>query len=179
MENLRDQSEDENVFALVLRGSTERFDRQSGDRHPDVNEALIVEIGLDVIRIIKKNAAFLEKADVVLITMLIKRDQEIRFITRRKHFARAHAHLENRRPARDGGRDRHVSHDLLRAASSEPGEEGARALDAVLRISGETNDGVVDVLGAEIGAVDMRDVAVGNFSGFSDRIGWVHEKNCS
>src|SRR5438552_2140716 len=42
---------------------------------------------------------------------------------------------------------------VLSFAAGEAREERARALDAVLRISREANDGVVDVLRTEIGAV--------------------------
>ena len=109
--------------------------------------------GLDVIGIVKENAAFFQEADVVLVTVLIKRDEEIGFVARGEDFARAHAHLENRRAAGDRGGNRHVSHDFLRAAAGEPREERAGALDAVLRIAGEPNDGVVDVFRAKIGAL--------------------------
>ncbi len=153
IENLRDQAEDENVFALVLRRPAERFDRQAGDRHADVNETFVVEVRLDVVRIVKQDAAFFQKVDVVLVTVLIKRDEEIGFIARRKHFARAHADLEDRRPARNRGRDRHVSHDVLIAASGQAREESAGGLNAVLRISGEADYGVVNAFRAQIGAV--------------------------
>ena len=170
MKNLRDQAEDENVFALVLRRPAQRLDRQSGDRHADVNETFVVEVRLDVVGIVKEDAAFFQKADVVLVTVLIKRDEEIGFIARGKDFARAHADLEDRRPAGDGGGDRHVSHDVLVAASGESGEESARALDAVLRIPGEADDGVVDALGAKIGALGR----AGGMIGFGQSRSWIH-----
>ncbi len=152
MENFRDQAEDENVFALVLGRAAQRLDRQASDRHADVDETLVVEVRLDVIGVVKQDAAFFEKVDVVLVAVLIKRDQEIGFVTRREHFARAHADLKDRRPAGDGGGNRHVGHDILVAPAGEPGEKRTRALDAVLRIAGEADDGVVDALRAEIGA---------------------------
>ena len=80
-ENFRDQSEDENVFALVLGRAAERFDGQAGDGNADVNETFVVEIRLDVIGIVKEDAAFFQKTDVVLVTVLIKRDQKIGFVT--------------------------------------------------------------------------------------------------
>jgi hypothetical protein len=82
-ENFRDQAEDENVFALVLGRAAERFNGQAGDRHADVNETFVVEVRLDVVRIVKQDAALAEKIDVVLVTVLIKRDQKIGFITGR------------------------------------------------------------------------------------------------
>ena len=152
MEDLRDQAEDEDVFALVLGRAAERFDGQAGDGNADVNEAFVVEIGLDVVGIIKENAAFFQEADVVLVAVLIKGDEEIGFVAGGEDFARADADLENRRPAGNRGRDRHVGHDVLVAAAGEPGEKRAGALDAVLRIAGEADNGVVDVFRAEIGA---------------------------
>ena len=124
-----DQAEDENVFALVLGRAAERFDGQAGDRHADVNETFVVEIRLDVIRIVKQDAAFFQKVDVVLITVLVKRDEKIGFVAGGKHFAGADADLENRRSAGNGGGDRHVGHDVLSAASGESGEKSAGAFE--------------------------------------------------
>src|SRR5205814_9653553 len=84
VENFRDQAEDENIFALVLGGAAERFDGESGDRDADVYETFVVEIRLDVIGIVKENAAFFEEPDVVLVTVLIKRDEEIGFVAGRQ-----------------------------------------------------------------------------------------------
>src|SRR2546430_5519895 len=44
------------------------------------NKTFVVEVRLDVIRIVKQHAAFAQKIEVVLITVLIKRDEEIGFI---------------------------------------------------------------------------------------------------
>ena len=156
VKDFRDQPEDEDVFALVLRRSAERFDRQSGDGHADVNETFVVQIGLDVVGVVEEDAAVFQKADVVLVTVLIKRDEEVGFIARGEDFARAHADLENRGTAGDGRGDRHVGHDIVIAASGQAREESAGALDAVLRISREADNGVVDALGAKIGAIRLR-----------------------
>ena len=51
------------------------------------------------------------------------------------------------------GGDGHVGHDILIAASGEPGEECARRLNTVLRISGKTNDSVPNIFRTKIGAV--------------------------
>ena len=75
--------EHENVFALVLGGAAERFDGQTGDGHADINETLVVEVRLDVVGIVKQDAAFAQKIDVVLVTVLVKRDQKIGFVTGR------------------------------------------------------------------------------------------------
>src|SRR5207237_9992867 len=146
MKNLRDQAEDENVFALVFGRAAECFDCQSGNGYADINKTFVVEVGLDVVRIVKQDAAFFEKVDVVLITVLIKRDEKIVFVTGRQNFARAHPDLEDRRAARDGGRDRHVSHDIVVAAAREPREKSAGGLNAVLRIPGETEYRVITCL---------------------------------
>ncbi len=82
-ENFRDQSENENVFAFVLSSAAERFHRQSGDGHADIHEAFVVEVRLDVVGIVKEDSAFLEEAEVVLITVLIERDQKVGFVTGR------------------------------------------------------------------------------------------------
>ncbi len=156
MENFADEAEDENVLALVLGGAAERFDGEASDRNADVNETFVVEIRLDVIRIVKQDAAFLKKIEVVLITVLVKRDEKVGFVAGRKDFARADADLENRRAAGNGGRNRHVGHDVLVAAAGEPREKRAGGLNAVLRIARESYNGVVDVLGTQIGALRRR-----------------------
>jgi hypothetical protein len=156
MKDFRDQTEDENVFALVFRRSPERFDGQACDRDADVNKTFVVEVRLDVVGIVKEDAAVFQKADVVLVTVLIERDEEIGFVARGKDFARPHADLKDRRAAGNGGGDRHVGHDFLCAAAGKAREESAGALDAVLRISGEPDDGIIDVLRAKIGALRCR-----------------------
>src|SRR5436190_7707601 len=113
VENFRDQPENENVFALVLGGAAERFDGEPGDRHADVNETFVVEVGLDVIGIVKKNAALFQKPDVVLVAVLVKRHEEIGFVAGRQDFASAHADLENGWTAGDGGGNGHVVLDFL------------------------------------------------------------------
>src|SRR5205814_6471539 len=178
VENFRDQPEDENVFALVFSRSAERFDGETGDRHADVNETFVVEVRLDVVRIVKQHAAFLQKIDVVLITMLIERDEKIGFVAGRKHFARAHADLKDRRSTGNRGWDRHVSHDIVVAASSQAREECAGGLNAVLRISGQTNYGVLNILRTQIGAVRSRTGRGGRSGGRcrtgsrGGRVGW-------
>src|SRR4029077_13092219 len=136
----------ENVFTLVLGRSAQRFHRQAGDRHTDINGTFVVQVRLNVVRIVKQHAAFFEKSEVVLITVLIKRDQKIGFVTGREHFARAHADLKNGRSARDGGRDRHISHHVVVAAAGKPRQKRAGGLNSVLRIAGQTDDRVINIL---------------------------------
>jgi len=84
--------------------------------------------------------------------VLIERNEEIGFVACGEDLARAHADLENGRAAGDGGRDRHVGHDLLRTASGQPREESAGTLNAVLRIPGKADYSIVDGLRPKIGA---------------------------
>ena len=51
--NFRNQTEDENVFASVLGRAAERFHRQPCDRNADIHETFVVEVRLDVVRIVK------------------------------------------------------------------------------------------------------------------------------
>src|SRR5437588_1283463 len=90
---------------------------------------------------------------MVLITVLIKRDQEIGFVTGRQDFAGTDADLKDGRAAGNGGGNRHISHDVLIAASSESGEKRARGLNSVLRIAGQADDCVLNIFRAQIGAV--------------------------
>src|SRR5438105_6252937 len=154
--NFRDQTENENVFALVLGGPTERFHSQAGDGHADINETFVVEVRLNVVRIVKQHAAFFEKVNVVLLTVLIKRDQKIGYVTGREHFTRAHADVKNGRAAGNGGWNRHISHDVVVAASGQSREKRAGGLNSVLRISGKANHSVVDIFRTKIRAVRRR-----------------------
>src|SRR5207248_1546933 len=104
----------------------------------------------------KQHAAFFEKVNMVLITVLIKRDQKIGFVTGREHFARAHTDLEDGRSARDVGWNRHISHDVVVATSGQSREKRAGGLNSVLRISGKANDRVVDIFRTKIRAVRGR-----------------------
>ena len=69
---------------------------------------------------------------MIFVTVLIERHEHIRLIAGGEDVAGAHAHLEDRRTARNGGRDRHVRHDVLVGTAGEAGEEGADRLDAIL-----------------------------------------------
>ncbi len=109
---------------------------------------------------------------MVLVAMLIESDQEVRLVAGRQYFAGADAYLENRRPARDGGRDRHVGHHFLVAAAGQAGKHGASRLDAILRVAGQTNDGITDVLRAQVGPSYGR---YGCGSRFGDNGGRTHK----
>ena len=146
-----DQPHHEKVLPLVLGRPADRLDREPGDRHADIDKAPVVQIGLHVIRIVKQHAAFAQRMDVIAVRVIVKGDQEIRFVTRGEHFARADPDLENRRPARDGARDRHIRHHLLRAAPGQPRQHRAGALDAILRIARQPDHGIADILRRKIG----------------------------
>jgi hypothetical protein len=88
--------------------------------------------------------------------MLIERDQKIGFIASRQHFTGTDADLKDRWSTGDCGRDRHVGHDVLVAASGEAGEKRAGSLNSVLRITSETNHGVLNIFRAQIGTVRTR-----------------------
>src|ERR1700757_4929070 len=88
---------------------------------------------------------------MILIAMLIESHQEVRFVSSRQHFASTDTDLENRRPARDRGRDCHVGHYFLVAAASKASKHGAGRLDAVLRVTSQTDDGVAYALRAQVG----------------------------
>src|SRR2546430_3493376 len=89
---------------------------------------------------------------MVLIAVLIKCDEKIGFIAGRKHFTGTDPDLEDRRSTRNRGRNRHVSHDVVIAASGQTRQKCARGLNSVLRISGETNYSILDVFRTQIGA---------------------------
>ena len=92
--------------------------------------------------IVQDDAAFFQKTNVVFIAVLVEGHQHIRVIAGSEHLAGADAHLENRWPARDGGGDGHKCHHLLLAAARQLGEKTANGLDAVLRVTGNADDGL-------------------------------------
>src|SRR5437764_11218126 len=93
---------------------------------------------------------------MVLITVLIKRDQKIGFVAGGKNFTGTDAYLKDRRPSGNRRGDRHVGHDVLIAATGESGEKRAGGLNSILRITGESNDGVLNVFRSKIGALRRR-----------------------
>src|SRR5260370_29260939 len=93
---------------------------------------------------------------MVLITVLIKCDQKIGFVTGRKHFARTDADLKDRWTTGNGGGNRHVSHDVLIAASGQSRQKRAGGLNSVLRIASKPNDCVLNIFRAQISAVRTR-----------------------
>ncbi len=49
MENRSNQSKNENILALVLRRSTERLNGKTCNRDTYVNEAFVIQVGLNLI----------------------------------------------------------------------------------------------------------------------------------
>ncbi len=138
--------EAEHVLAAVLRGAAERLNRERRHRHPDVADALVLRIRSDVVGIVEAHAAIAQRGKVVVVAVLVEGDQHIRLVAGGEHLARTDVDLEDRSAARDRRRDRHVGHHLLGAASGEAGEEPADRLDPVLRITGQPDHGVLDIL---------------------------------
>ena len=102
----RDEAERVNVFALVLGRAADGFDGRAGNRNADVVIILFpFRLRLDVVGIVKHDAAFFERADVVFVGMLVKRQQHVRLVAGAQHFARTDAHLENGRAAGNRGRE--------------------------------------------------------------------------
>lgn len=144
IEDPRDHAEDVDVLPLVLRRATDRLDGAGRDGHGDVGEAVVVRRGFDVVAVVDEHAAGPERADMGVVAVLIKHDQHVGAVAGGKDIARSHAHLKDRRPARDRGRDRHVGHDVLVTATGEPGEETSDGLNAILGVTREADDNVVN-----------------------------------
>ena len=146
IKNLRQQTHRENVLALVLARAAHRLDRQARDVHADMAIHLLpLRLRRHMVRVVEHDAAGFQRADVVLVGMLVKAQQHVRIITRAQHLARADAHLEDGRPAGDRGGNRHERHDLLLTAARESREETADGLDAILRVTGDTDDRLVNL----------------------------------
>jgi len=146
LEDAGEQAEGEEVLALLARGAAEGLDGEGGDGDADFDEAVVVHVGRDLVGVVEQDAAFAEKADVLVVAVLVEGDQEVRLVSGGEHLARADAHLEDGGASRNGRRDGHVGHDLLGAATGEAGEKAADGLDAVLGIAGEADDRVADLL---------------------------------
>src|SRR5208283_6016874 len=69
------QTEDKHVLALVFGGTANRFDGQAGDRHTDGAMPRIGSVRLNLIQIVEEDAAFPESADVVVVRVLVKRNE--------------------------------------------------------------------------------------------------------
>ena len=133
-------------FPRSLAVPPERFDRGARNRNSDMTNTLVGSIRLDVIRVIKTNAAIAQRRDMAVVTVLVKRHKNVGFVAGRKHFSGSEVHLENRRPARDRRGNRHVSHDLATTAPRETRKESTDRLDAVLRVSRKANHRILDAL---------------------------------
>ena len=128
-----------------MAGAADGLDREAGNGHADMAVALLpFRPGLNVVGVVKHNAAQLQRIDMVFVAVLVKAEQHVRLVARAQDFAGADAHLENGRAAGNGGGNRHERHDLLLAAAGQARQEPADGLDAVLRIAGDADDRFVD-----------------------------------
>ena len=122
-----DQAEDEDVLAAVLGGAADGLDGGAGDGDADVADAaLVLEVRLDVVGVVDADAAVAERADVVVVAVLVEGDQEVGLVAGGEDLARAEVDLEDGRAAGDGRRDGHVGHDLLGGAAGESGRGNRR-----------------------------------------------------
>src|SRR5581483_5044042 len=103
--------------------------------------ALPLLLGFHVVGIVKNDAVFLHRADVVLVGMLIKGEQDVGFIAGAEDFAGANADLKDGGSARDSGGNGHESHDFLFTATGQAREKAADGLNAVLGIARDPDDG--------------------------------------
>src|SRR5262249_2731377 len=71
--------------------------------------------------------------------------KHVRLVTGAEDLAGTDTHLENRRPAGNRGGNGHERHDLLFAATGQPGQKPADRLNAVLGITGNADDRLVDL----------------------------------
>ena len=148
VEDARDEAENVDVLALVLAGAADGFDGAAGDGNGDLGEAVVALDGCDVVGIVEEHAAGAEGTDVGVVAVLVECDEHVGAVPGGQNVAGAHADLEDRRSTGDGGGDRHIGHDVLIAAAREAGEEAADGLNPVLRITGESDDDVVNGTGS-------------------------------
>ena len=145
VEHAGQQTESENVFALVLGGAADGLDGQRGDGHGQMAVGLFgLRRGCDVRGIVQDDAALAQAVDVAVVGVLVERDEQIGLVTGAEHFAGPNAHLEDGRSAGDGGGDGHESHDFLLASSGQTCQEPADGLNAVLRIACDADDRLGD-----------------------------------
>jgi len=88
VEHPRQQAERVNIFALVLGRAANGFDRQRGNRNADVMIVLLpFGLRFNMIGIEKHDAAFFKRTNVVLVRVLIKREQQVGIIARAQDLA--------------------------------------------------------------------------------------------
>jgi hypothetical protein len=168
IEHFRQQPERINVLPFVPPRAPDRLHRQRRNRHTDVViHAEQILLWRHVIGVVKHDATALQRTDVVRVAVVVKAKQHVCFVARAEHLPGANAYLENGRPARDRGRDRHEGHYLLFTPPGEPREEAADGLDSVLRISRDADDGFLN--GGDFRGLTRR----GDNCGFAHDI-WVN-----
>ena len=141
VEHPADQSERINVFALVASRAADRLNRQAGNGDPNVPifiKPLLVR--LNVVTVVNQNTALAQVTDVVLVGVLVERQQHVGLIAGTENVPRAETNLKDGWAAGDGRGDGHHRHDLLLTAAGEAGEKAADGLNAVLGIAGDADD---------------------------------------
>jgi len=77
IEETAKQSQHEDVFALFLGRTTDRFDRGTGNRNAHGNTVDARGVGRDVVAVVDEHAAFAEGANVVVETVSVEGDEEV------------------------------------------------------------------------------------------------------
>ena len=101
---------------------------------------LPLRLRLHVVAVVNHDPVSLDRLDVVVVRMLVKRQQHVGVIPGAQHLARTNPHLEDRWAAGNSRRNGHERHDLLFAAPGQPGQKTANGLNAILRIARNADD---------------------------------------
>src|SRR5262245_53185146 len=88
VEHTRDETECINVLTLILGRTTNGFNRQARNWNAHVVIFLLpFGLWLDMVGIVKSDAALLERGDVVFVGMLIESEEHVGFIPGAQNFA--------------------------------------------------------------------------------------------
>ena len=88
IEHLGHQTQSKNILPLVLRRPANRLDRQTRNRNSEMMIFLLpFGLGLHVVRIVKHDAALLERIDVLFVGVLVKGEQHVGVVPGAEHFA--------------------------------------------------------------------------------------------
>ena len=97
---LRDQAQGQKMFLRMFLGrASDGLHGQGSTGNADVMiDFLQFGLRLDVVGIVKHDAALLERAEMVLVGMLVEGQEHVAVVARAEHFAGADADLENGGP---------------------------------------------------------------------------------